>query len=111
LSEVAGSGTGRLPPAMVQIGLINEEQLGHRLNELGKTDLDPAGDKANHILVVLTVRTDPIYQSSSELDFEGDRQVYIVGNGEELPEKTIEEIQQEAEEEIARAARLARELD
>jgi hypothetical protein len=111
LSEVAGSGIGRLPPALVQIGLINEEQLGHRLNELGKTDLDPAGDKANHILVVLTVRTYPIYQSSSELDFEGDRQVYIVGNREELPEKTIEEIQQEAEEEIARAARLARELD
>jgi hypothetical protein len=32
-------------------------------------------------------------------------------NEEELPEKTTEEIQQEAEEEITRAACLARELD
>jgi hypothetical protein len=35
----------------------------------------------------------------------------MVGNGEELLKKTTEEIQQEAEEEITRAARLARELD
>jgi hypothetical protein len=32
----------------------------------------------------------------------------MVGQGEEPPEKTIEEIQREAEEEIARATRLAR---
>jgi hypothetical protein len=35
----------------------------------------------------------------------------MVGNGEELLEKTTEEIQQEAEEEIARVACLAKELD
>jgi hypothetical protein len=35
----------------------------------------------------------------------------MVGNGEELLEKTTEEIQQEAEEEIAHTAHLARELD
>jgi hypothetical protein len=33
----------------------------------------------------------------------------MVGNGEELLEKTVEEIQREADEEIARATRLARE--
>jgi hypothetical protein len=34
-----------------------------------------------------------------------------VGNGEELSEKTIEEIQREADEEIARASRLAKEAE
>jgi predicted transposase YbfD/YdcC len=34
-----------------------------------------------------------------------------VGNGEELPEKIVEEIQREANEEIARAAHLAREAE
>jgi hypothetical protein len=33
----------------------------------------------------------------------------MVGNGEELPKKTVEEIQQEAKEKITRAAHLARE--
>jgi hypothetical protein len=53
LSEVAGSTTGRLPPASIRFGLINEAQLEHRLGELGKTDLDPAGDKANHTMAVI----------------------------------------------------------
>jgi hypothetical protein len=35
----------------------------------------------------------------------------MVGDREELPEKTTKEIQREAEEEIARVAHLARELD
>jgi hypothetical protein len=35
----------------------------------------------------------------------------MVGKGDELPEKTIEEIQWEAEEEIARAAHLARDAE
>jgi hypothetical protein len=35
----------------------------------------------------------------------------MVGNKEEPPEKIIEEIQWEAEQEIARAARLAREAE
>jgi hypothetical protein len=35
----------------------------------------------------------------------------MVGNREELPEKTVEEIQREADEEIARTAHLAREAE
>jgi hypothetical protein len=35
----------------------------------------------------------------------------MVGQGDPPPTKSTEEIQQEAEEEMARAARLARELD
>jgi hypothetical protein len=74
-------------------------------------DVDPAGDKADHIPAVSAATIDQIYQSSLESDSEGGREVYIVGNGEELPEKTTEEIQREAEEEIARVANLSRELD
>jgi hypothetical protein len=55
-------------------------------------DPDPAGDKANHILAVSVATTDLIYQSSPESDSEGGREVYMVGNGEEFPEKTTEEI-------------------
>jgi hypothetical protein len=35
----------------------------------------------------------------------------MMGNGVELPEKTVEEIQREADEEIAHAACLAREAE
>jgi hypothetical protein len=92
-SEGTGSGTDRFPPAPVRVSLINEAQLRHRLNELGKMDPDPTGDKADHILAVSVATTDPIYQSSPESDSEGDREVYMVGNGEEFLEKTTEEIQ------------------
>jgi hypothetical protein len=91
-SEATRLGTGRLPLALILVGLVNEAQLRHRLNELGKTDPDPAGDKANHILAVSVATTDLIYQSSPESDSEGGREVYMVGNGEEFPEKTTEEI-------------------
>jgi hypothetical protein len=74
-------------------------------------DMDPAGDKADHILAVSVATIDQIYQSSLESDSEGGREVYIVGNGEELPGKTTEEIQREVEEEIAHVANLSRELD
>jgi hypothetical protein len=74
-------------------------------------DLDPTEDKVDHILAISAATPDPIYQSSPESDSKGGREVYMVGNGEELLKKTTEEIQQEAEEEITRAARLARELD
>jgi hypothetical protein len=74
-------------------------------------DPNPARDKADHILAVSAATTDPIYQSSSVLDSEGGKEVYMVGDGEKLPEKTTEEIQEEVEEEIAHAAHLARELD
>jgi hypothetical protein len=63
-----------------------------------KMDLDPIGDKANHILTVSAAITDPIHQSAPGSDSEGGREVYMVGNGEELPKKTTEEIQYEDEE-------------
>jgi hypothetical protein len=44
-------------------------------------------------LAVLAAIIDPIYQSSLESDFEGDREVYMVGQGDEPLEKTVEEIQ------------------
>jgi hypothetical protein len=47
---------------------------------------------------------------SPEFDSEGSGEVYMVGNGEELLDKTVKEIQRETEEEIARVARLAREV-
>jgi hypothetical protein len=87
LREVIGSGTDRLSPASVRVSLINEAQLGHGLSELGRVDLDPPGDKADHTLVILAATTDPIYQSSPEIDSKGGGEVYMVGNGEELPEK------------------------
>jgi hypothetical protein len=73
--------------------------------------LDPTGDKVNNILVISAATTDPIHRSSLESDSEGGREVYMVGNREELLKKTTEEIQQEAEEEIACVARLPGQLD
>jgi hypothetical protein len=35
---IIGSGIGHLPPAPVQVSLINEAHLGHGLSELWKTD-------------------------------------------------------------------------
>jgi hypothetical protein len=58
-------------------------------------------------MVVLAVTTDPMYRPSSESNSEGGKEVYMVGSREELPEKTVEEIQPEADEEIAHAARFA----
>jgi hypothetical protein len=109
--KIIRSSTGRLPPAPVQVSLVIEAQLGHGLSELGKTGLDPAGDKADHTLTVLADATDPMYQSSLESNSEGGREVYMVENREELPDKTIEEIQWETDVELARAARLAREAE
>jgi hypothetical protein len=74
-------------------------------------DLDPTRDKADHTLAVLVATIDPIYQSSLESDSEGGGEVYMVGNREELSEKTVKEIQREADEEIARAAHLARKAE
>jgi hypothetical protein len=48
-----------------------------------------------------------IYSPSSESDSEYGREVYMAEQGGELPEKTAKEMQWEAEEEIARAERLA----
>jgi hypothetical protein len=67
--------TDRLPPALVRVNPINEAQLRHISIKLGKTDLDPSGDKTNHILVGSVATTDPIYQLPLESDFEGGREV------------------------------------
>jgi hypothetical protein len=74
-------------------------------------DSDPMGDETNHTLAVPAGIKDLIYQSSPESDSKCGREVYIVGNGEELLEKTVEEIQREADEEITHATRLAREAE
>jgi hypothetical protein len=83
--EVIGSDTSRLPPAPVQVGLLNESQLEHRPVELGKTDPDPSEDNVDHTQTVPAVVTDPIYQPPSEYDSEGDREVFMVGEGEQPP--------------------------
>jgi hypothetical protein len=46
LSKVTGLGTGRLSPAPVRVGLINEAQL--ELGSLGETDTNPILDRADH---------------------------------------------------------------
>jgi hypothetical protein len=43
-------------------------------------------------LAILAATKDPIHQSSPESDSEGGREIYMVGNGEEFPEKITEEI-------------------
>jgi hypothetical protein len=109
--EVIGSCTGRLPLALVRVGIVDEARPRHGFIKLGKTDLDPSGDKADHTSAVSAAITYPIYQSSPESDFEGVREVYMAGKGDEQPEKTIEEIQRETEEEIAWVAHLARDAE
>jgi hypothetical protein len=106
---IVGSGTDRLPLALFRVGLVNEAQLGHKLCELVKTGLDPKGDKADHILVVPTTEIDPICWSPLESDSEGDKEVYMVGNGEELLDKSFEEAQRDTN--IDHVARLAREVE
>jgi hypothetical protein len=96
---IIGSGIGRLPLAPVQVSLINEAQLGHGLNKLGKMDSDHTGDKVDHTPAILAATTDPIYQTPLESDSEGGREIYMVGNVDELPDKTVEEIQWETDKE------------
>jgi hypothetical protein len=74
-------------------------------------DMDPAEDKADHTLAILAATTYPICQLSLESESEYDGEVYMVGQGDQLPEKTVEEIQRKAEEEIAHVEHLARVLD
>jgi hypothetical protein len=57
-----------------------------------------------HTSAVPVATTDPIYQSPPESDSEGGGEVYMVGNGEKLLDKMVEEIQQETDEELACAA-------
>jgi hypothetical protein len=69
---------------------------------------DPEGDKVDHILAATIAPTDVIYLSPSESNSEGGREVYMVGNREELLNKMVEEIQRETDIELAHAAHLAR---
>jgi hypothetical protein len=78
---------------------------------LGETDIDPVEDRAYHSLAAEAAATDLIYLPSLGSDSEYGREVYMVEQGGELPEKTTKELQREAEEDIARAVRLAWELD
>jgi hypothetical protein len=68
-------------------------------------------DLSNHTLAVLAATTDPIYQPSLESDSDGSAEVYMVGNGEELLDKSVNVIQRETNVELARATRLAREAE
>jgi hypothetical protein len=77
--EITVLGTGRLPPALVRVDLINEAQLRHRFVSLGNTDSDPIGDKADHTLAVTLAIIDPI-SLSPDFDFDGDREVFKVGD-------------------------------
>jgi hypothetical protein len=62
-------------------------------------------------MAVPAATTDLIYQSPLEFDSEGGGEVYMAGNGEELLDKMVEEIQWENDEELARTACLAREAE
>jgi hypothetical protein len=107
--EVIRSDIVHHPPAPIWVSLVNKAQLRHGSDKLGTTDTDPSRDKADHNLVGSPVITDPINQSPPKSDSKGGKAVYMVGQGEELLEKTTEEITREAKEEIARAAHLAKE--
>jgi hypothetical protein len=82
----------RLGTSLVRVDLVCEAQLRHRVSDLGKTDSDPAREKADHTLAFPIATIDPIYQSSPDSDPESGGEVYMVGNGEKLLEKTVEEI-------------------
>jgi hypothetical protein len=93
LNKVTGSGTCHLSPAPVRVGLVNNAQLRHGLGSLGETDTDPDEDKDDHTLADQTTTIDLIFSPSSKSDSEYGREVYMVEQDGELPEKTIEEIQ------------------
>jgi hypothetical protein len=80
--EIIRSGTNCLPPILARVGLITEAQLGHRFNAMGEAKSDPSGDKADHHRIACPVTANPIYQSPTESDFNGGREVYMVWQGE-----------------------------
>jgi hypothetical protein len=77
-SEVVGSGTNRLPLALVRVCLACEAQLRHGFDVPRKTDIDPTEDKADHNLAIPIVTSYPIYQSLMESDSECGGEVYMV---------------------------------
>jgi hypothetical protein len=56
-------------------------------------DLDPSRDKVDHTLVVRAAIIDSIYQSPPESNSKGNKEVYMVGQGDQPHKKTAEEIQ------------------
>jgi hypothetical protein len=66
-------------------------------------------DKADQNGITGPITTDPIYKAHLELDSDGGREVYMVGQGEPPTDQTTEEITREAKEEMARVAWLAQE--
>jgi hypothetical protein len=90
--KVIGLGTCHLPLAPVRVSLINEAHLRHGPVELRKIDPDPTGDNADPIQAIPIAIIDPIYQLPPGTNSEGDRQVFIVGESEQPPKKTVEEI-------------------
>jgi hypothetical protein len=108
LQEDMRSGTDCLPPGLVRVDLVSEAQHGHTLGLLGERDPNPSKDKADHTTADHEATTDLIHRLSPKSNSEGDRGVYMVAQGDQPPDKTIKEIQREAKEEIAWAARLAR---
>jgi hypothetical protein len=55
-------------------------------------DPDPSGDKAYHTSAILAAITNTIYQSPPESDSEGNKEVFVVGEGEQPPQKTVKQI-------------------
>jgi hypothetical protein len=55
---------------------------------LGETDTNLAEDKADHALAAKAAVLDLIYSPSAGSNSEYDREVYMVEQGGELPEKT-----------------------
>jgi hypothetical protein len=87
-SEVVGSGIGNLPLASARVSLVNEARL--RLGSLQETDTDPMEDRVDHTQAAQVAATDLIYSPSSRLNSEYGREVYMVGEGGELPERTTD---------------------
>jgi hypothetical protein len=61
-------------------------------------DTDPAKGRADHTLAAQAAASDPIYSPSLGSNSKYGREVYMVEQGGELPKKTTEELQREAEE-------------
>jgi hypothetical protein len=109
--EITGSGTDHVPPISAQVGLVSEARLGHGFSASGEAESDPSGDKADHHEIGCPTAVDPINQPPPEFDSDSGREVYMVGQGEPATNQTTLQIAREADDEIARATRLAQEAN
>jgi hypothetical protein len=91
-TRISSSGTDRLPTIATRVGLIIEAPLRHGSTESGEAGSNPAGGKADHHEMVFPAATYPICQSLPESNSDGDREVYMVGQGGQPTEKITEEI-------------------